>query len=76
LAPRKTKTKKRRKRVAGRRRPRSKRKGVRREAHVNALIAILMFLYMLRLMDEKTFKRIQKDLAPKRRTTRRRRPRS
>jgi hypothetical protein len=75
LAPRKTTAKKRRTRTAGRRRPRSKRKSVPRETHVNALIVILMFLYMLRLMDEKTFKRIQKDLAPKKRKIKRRRPR-
>lgn len=69
---RKTKAKKRRTRTAGRRRPRGKRKAVPRETHFNALLVVLMFLYMLRLMDEKTFKRIQKDLTPKKR----RRPRS
>jgi len=32
--------------------------------HYRTLIAILMLLYMLRLIDEKTFKRIQAGLYP------------
>ena len=54
-----------------------KERAASREVHYNPLIALLMFLYMLRLIDRKTFTRIQQALyptkkKPKRRTRRRR----
>lgn len=41
-----------------------------------ALIGIIVFLYMLKLIDAKTFKRIVKDLSPRKRPTKRRKRRS
>ena len=50
-----------------------------REARYNPLLALLMFLYMLKLIDEKTLMRIQHTLYPeekfKKRKQRRRRQR-
>ena len=41
-----------------------------REARFNPLLALLMFLYMLKLIDEKTLTRIQDTLYPKKRPNR------
>ena len=46
-----------------------------REARYNPLLALLMFLYMLKLIDEKTLTRIQDRLYPKKRPKRTRRQR-
>ena len=43
-----------------------------REVHYNPLIVLLMFLYMLRLIDEKTFTRIQQALYPTRKKPKKR----
>jgi hypothetical protein len=75
---RRTRAKKRPTRTARRRtatRTRRKRPASK-EAHLNALLVFMMFLYMLRLIDEKTLRRIKRDLSPKKkRTTARRRHR-
>jgi hypothetical protein len=56
---------------------RSARRGRTKRAEVpsqyRALAAILMFLYMLRLIDEKALNRIYKTLTPKKARTRRKR---
>ena len=41
-----------------------------REARYNPLLALLMFLYMLKLIDQNTLKRIQDALYPKKRPKR------
>lgn len=46
-----------------------------KEVHYRTLLAILMFLYMLRLIDENSFKRVEATLNPKKATKRRRRRR-
>jgi len=69
----KPKTAKRRKSGA---RPRTRgRRSQPKEKHFNALMVFLMFLYMLRLMDEKQFKRLQRDLSPRKKNRTKRRQR-
>jgi len=63
-----------RKRGAARVRPKARRRRRQsQETHFNPLMVFIMFLYMLRLMDEKQFKRLQKDLSPETKTKTRRR---
>ncbi len=79
----------RRRRARQRKKPRARKKAAAGKARVrkrparrivsyNPLMALLVFLYMLKLIDERTLLRIQESLYPKKkvkRTRRRRKPR-
>lgn len=63
---------------AAARKARVRKRPARRKVSYDPLLALLMFLYMLKLIDERTLTRIQKALYPEKkakRTRRRRRPR-
>ncbi len=68
LAPKRKRVRQRRKRkikkkaAAGK--PRVRKRRVRKQVSYNPLIAILVFLYMLKLIDEKTLTRITQGLYP------------
>jgi hypothetical protein len=55
---------------------RGRKRPTKREVRYNPLIALLMFLYMLKLIDQKTLTRIQEALYPTKRVRRKPRRRS
>lgn len=63
---------------AAARKTRVRKRPTRRKVGYDPLLALLMFLYMLKVIDERTLIKIQKTLYPEKkakRTRRRRRPR-
>jgi hypothetical protein len=70
--PKKGKSAKRTKRPARKKvRARKKPKQAYAAAHYRSLLAILMFLYMLKLIDDRAFNRIKEVLYPRRAVSRR-----
>ncbi len=84
MAPKRKRVRQKRKRKvkkkAGAGKPRVRRHKARKQVSYNPLLAILVFLYMLKLIDEKTLTRITEGLYPKEKKrakgTRRRRRKS
>ncbi len=74
MAPKRKRVRQRRKRKvkkkAGAGKPGVRRRRVRKQVSYNPLLAILVFLYMLKLIDEKTLTRITEGLYPKEKTKR------
>lgn len=70
--PQKSKSAKRTKQLKRKKRRAKKSKEAYTTVHYRSLLAILMFLYMLRLIDDKTFNKVKKALSPPRAVKRRR----